>query len=33
MGNVLGGHEEDVLKTLSGESGKSSFVAGRVVVS
>ena len=31
--NVLEGHEEDVLKTLSGESGKSNSVAGMVTVS
>jgi hypothetical protein len=32
-GNVLGGHEEDVVKTLLGECGKSNFVVGRTVVS
>ena len=32
-GNVLGGREEDVAKTLSGECGKSNFVIGRVIVS
>ena len=31
--NVLGGHEEDVVKTLSGECGKSNFVVGRTIVS
>ena len=32
-GNVLGGHEEDVVKTLSGEYEKSNFVVGRKIVS
>ena len=31
--NVLGGHEEDVVRTLSGVFGKSKFVAGRMTVS
>lgn len=31
-GNVLGGHEEDVVKTLSGEYGKSNFVVGTMIV-
>jgi hypothetical protein len=32
-GNVLGGHEEDVVKTLSKEYGKSNFVVGWTIVS
>jgi hypothetical protein len=31
--NVLGGHEGDVVKTLSGESGKSNFVAAMLTAS
>ena len=32
-GDVLGGHEGDVVRTLSGESGKNNFVAERMGVS
>lgn len=29
-GNILGGHEGDVVKTLSGASGKSNFVVEKM---
>jgi hypothetical protein len=32
-GNVPGGHEEDVAKTLSEECGKSNFVVEVMIVS
>jgi hypothetical protein len=30
--NVLGGHGEDAVKTLSGECGKSKLAIGRTIV-